>query len=100
METKRIAYVDFFVLHQFTFNSHRSDRQKTLATDRVYGAIFVVPVGECGFRLVGHRAPRSVTMPWINVVWLVPVPRQNSIAQCFLSFPALAEPEVRTAFNG
>ena len=46
--------MDFLVLRQFTFNSHRSDCQKTLATDRVYGAIFVMPVGECGFRLVGQ----------------------------------------------
>ena len=62
METKRIALVGFLMLRQFTFNSHRSDCQKTLATDRVYGAIFVMPVGECGFRLIGHRAPRSATI--------------------------------------
>jgi hypothetical protein len=71
VKTNGIANVGCLVLGQLKFDPHRSDCQKTLATDRIYDAIFVMPVGECGFRLIGHRSPRSVTI--LARAWSLPI---------------------------
>ena len=62
METKRIADVGFLALSQLIFNCRFNGRQSTHATNRVDAGAYVASMSERGFRLIGHRAPRSVTL--------------------------------------
>ena len=59
MDTQGVANVRLLVSNQSVFVARCSDCHETLGADGFDDTISVVPVAECGSRLMEHGGPRS-----------------------------------------